>query len=45
MTSALSSSGGGDARVPEDDLKESNMSGGTRMSPHSEFLNSKQASF
>jgi len=45
ITSALSNSGGGDAQVPEDDLKESNVSGGTRMSPsHSEFLNSKQAS-
>jgi hypothetical protein len=44
ITSALSNSGGGDARVPEDDLKESNVFGGTRMSPHSEFLNNKQAS-
>jgi hypothetical protein len=45
ITSALSNSGGADARVPEDDLKESNVSSGTRMSPsHSEFRNSKQAS-
>ena len=45
ITSGLSNSGGGDARVREDDLKESNVSGGTRMSPsHTQFPNSKQTS-